>query len=91
MQFFMENLKMNRKRTIFFYLLERGFELQIFSYFLAHDLNFHGREGDEIKSKQASKIERTLLTPPPGSDGPNQPRTTHRAELENTFLPLRLY
>jgi hypothetical protein len=60
LQFFMENLKMNRKRTIFFYLLERGFELQIFSYFLAHDLNFHGREGDEIKSKQASKRFRTL-------------------------------
>ena len=37
-----------------FNLPKRGFELQIFSNFPAHDLNFHGREGDEIKSKQAS-------------------------------------
>ena len=44
MQFFMENLKMNRKRTnIFFDLPERGFEPQIFSNFPAHDLNFQGR------------------------------------------------
>ena len=28
--------------------------------FPAHDLNFHGREGDEIKSKQASKRDRTF-------------------------------
>ena len=42
MQFFMENLKMDRKRTKhFFYLLERRLEPQIFSYFPAHDLNFH--------------------------------------------------
>ena len=39
---------------------EWGFEPQIFSNFPAHDLNFHGREGDEIKSKQASKRDRTL-------------------------------
>ena len=39
---------------------ERGFEPQIFSNFPAHDLNFHEREGDEIKSKQASKRDRTL-------------------------------
>ena len=31
--------------------------------FPAHDLNFHGREGDEIKSKQASKRDRTLWFP----------------------------
>ena len=40
---------------------EREFEPQIFSNFPAHDLNFHEREGDEIKSKQASKRDRTLL------------------------------
>ena len=33
MQFFTENLKMNRERTIFFDLPERGFEPQIFSNF----------------------------------------------------------
>ena len=33
---------------------------QIFSNFPAHDLNFHEREGEEIKSKQASKRDRTL-------------------------------
>ena len=58
----MENLKMKEKKAkLFFDLPERGFELQIFSNFPAHDLNFHGREGDEIKSKQASKRDRTLL------------------------------
>ena len=41
-QFFMENLKMNRKRTKKFDLPERGFEPQIFSNFPAHDLNFYG-------------------------------------------------
>ena len=51
-------LKMNRKRT----KQSRGFEPQIFSNFSAHDLNFHGREGDEIKSKQGSKGDRTLPT-----------------------------
>ena len=60
MQFFMENMKMNRKRTIFFDLPELGFESQIFSNFPAHDLNFHRKEGDEIKSKQASKRDLTL-------------------------------
>ena len=42
MQFFMENLKMKRKkdkRKID--LSEQGFEPQIFSSFLAHDLNFY--------------------------------------------------
>ena len=43
MQFFMENLKMNRKRTKKFDLPEQGFKPQIFSNFPAHDLNFHGR------------------------------------------------
>ena len=61
-QFGMKNLKMNRKRTKkIFDLPERGFEPQIFSNFPVHDLNFHGREGDEIKSKQASKRDRTLF------------------------------
>ena len=45
-----------------FYLPKRGFEPQIFSNFPAHDLNFHEREGDEIKSKQASKRDRTLTS-----------------------------
>ena len=53
----MENLKMNRKDKKNFDLPKRGFETQIFSNFPAHDLN-----GDEIKSKQASKRDRTLLT-----------------------------
>ena len=39
-QFFMENLKMNRKRTKRFDLPELGFEFQIFSNFPVHDLNF---------------------------------------------------
>ena len=44
MQFFMENLKMKRKKgQKFFDLPERGFEPQIFSHFPAHDLNFHGK------------------------------------------------
>jgi hypothetical protein len=51
MQVFLENLKMNRKRTEFFFdLPELGFEPQIFSK----------GKGDEIKSKQASKRDRTL-------------------------------
>ena len=36
MQFFMDNLKMKRKK-------ERGFEPQIFGNFPAHDLNFYGK------------------------------------------------
>ena len=60
-QFFMKNLILNRKRTKkIFDFPERGFEPQIFINFPAHDLNFHEREGDEIKSKQASKRDRTL-------------------------------
>ena len=44
MQFFMEDLKMNRRRTKYFFdLPDRGFEPQIFSNFPTHDLNFHGR------------------------------------------------
>ena len=43
MQFFMENLKMKRKKTKKFDLPKRGFEPQIFSNFPAHDLNFHGK------------------------------------------------
>ena len=47
MQYFMENLKMNRKRDKkrFFDLPERGFKPQIFSNFPTLDLNFHGRCG----------------------------------------------
>ena len=40
---------------------ERGFKPQIFSNFPAHDLNFHESEEPEIKSKQASKRDWTLL------------------------------
>ena len=44
-QFFMENMKMNRKRTEFFFdLLEQGFETQIFSNFPAHGMH-RGRKG----------------------------------------------
>ena len=61
-QFCVKNLKMKRnKGQHFFDLPEWGFEPQIFSNFPTHDLNFHGREGDEIKSTQASKRDRTLL------------------------------
>ena len=42
MQFFMENLKMKRKKDKKkFDLPERGFEPQIFSNFPDHDLNLH--------------------------------------------------
>jgi hypothetical protein len=42
MQFFMENLKMKRKKEQnFFDFPEQGFEPQIFSNFSTHDLNFH--------------------------------------------------
>ena len=55
MQFFMENSKMNRKRTKkFFDLPEQGFKPQIFSNFPNPDLNFIEGEGDKIKSRQAS-------------------------------------
>ena len=56
----MENLKMKKKGQNSFDLKERGFEPKIFSNFPTHDLNFHRREGEEIKSKQASKRDRTL-------------------------------
>ena len=61
-QFFMENLKMNRKRTKTFLTYQSGdSNPQIFSNFPAHDLNFHESEEPEIKSKQASKRDWTLL------------------------------
>jgi hypothetical protein len=50
-----------KKDKTFFDIAERGLEPHIFSNFSAHDLNFHGREGDAIKSKQASKRDRTLF------------------------------
>ena len=44
MQFFMENLRMKRKKDKKkFNLSEQEFEPQIFSNFSAHDLNFHGK------------------------------------------------
>ena len=44
MQFFMENSKIKRKKDKKkFDLQEQGFELQIFSNFPTHDLNFHGK------------------------------------------------
>jgi hypothetical protein len=51
-QFCVKNLKMKRKKDK---IPERGFAPQIFINFPAHDLNFHGRDGDKIKSKQTSK------------------------------------
>jgi hypothetical protein len=50
-----------KREQHFFDLPERGFEPQIFSNFPAHDLNFMESEGVEMKSKQASKRDRTLL------------------------------
>ena len=44
LQFFMKNLKMNRKRIEKIDHPERGgFEPHIFSNFLTHHLNLHGR------------------------------------------------
>ena len=44
MQFFMENLKMKRKKEQKnFELPEQGFKPEIFSNFPANDLNFHGK------------------------------------------------
>ena len=61
--FCVKNLKMKRKKEKkCFDLPERGFEPQIFSNFPAHDLNFMESEEPEIKSKQASKRDRTLVT-----------------------------
>ena len=40
-QFSVKNLKMKREKDNFFYLLECGFEPQIFSNFPANNLNFH--------------------------------------------------
>ena len=59
--FCVKNLKMKKKEQNFFDLLQRVFEPQIFSNFPAHDLNFMESEEPEIKSKQASKRERTLI------------------------------
>ena len=53
-----------KKEQKIFDLPERGFEPQIFSNFPALDLNFMESEGDEIKSKQASKKDRTLTFVP---------------------------
>ena len=55
--FCVKNLKMKKKEQNFFDLPERGFEPQIFSNIPAHDLNFQELE---IKSKQASKRDRTI-------------------------------
>ena len=57
MQFFMENLKMNRKRTKIIDLPERGFEPQIFSNFPTLTFEF---DGDGSKSKIVTKTYRTL-------------------------------
>ena len=44
MQFFMENLKIKRKKDKKILAFQSmGFEPQIFSDFPAHDLNFHGK------------------------------------------------
>ena len=48
-QFCVKNMKM-KKRTKFFDLPERRFELQVFSDFPVYGLNFHWR--GEIKSRQ---------------------------------------
>ena len=40
-QFFMENLKMKRKKGQIFFDLPERFKPQIFSNFPTHDLNFH--------------------------------------------------
>ncbi len=42
MQFYGEFENDQKKDEFFFDLLERGFELQNFSNFTAHDLNLHG-------------------------------------------------
>ena len=61
MQFFMENLKMNRKRTKFFLTYWSGDSNPSFSViFLPMIWIFIEGEGDEIKSKQASKRDGTL-------------------------------
>ena len=61
MQFFMENLKINRKRTKTFLTFRRGYWNSWFSViFPAMIWIFMEDEGDEINSKQASKRDRTL-------------------------------
>ena len=60
-QFCVKNLKMKgKKEKKIFDLPDWGFEHQIFSNFPTQD--FMEGEGDKIKSKQASKRDRTLLT-----------------------------
>ena len=54
-----ENKK--KKEQHFFDLPEQGFEPQIFSNFPVHDWIFMESEEPEIKSKQASKRDRTIL------------------------------
>ena len=51
-QFFMENLKMKRKKDKKIDPPEQRFDPQIFSNFPTHDLNFHLSMGDEITSRQ---------------------------------------
>jgi hypothetical protein len=43
------------EQKFFLDLLDPGFEPHIFSNFPAHDLNFHGREGDEINQNKFLK------------------------------------
>ena len=61
--FFGECGNERKKDKIFLTFLSMDSNPQIFSNFPAHDLNFHifmEGEGDEIKSKQASKRDRAL-------------------------------
>ena len=61
MQFFIENLKMNRKRTKFFLTYWSRDSNSRFSVIFPPMISiFMQGEGDEIKSKQASKRDRTL-------------------------------
>ena len=61
MQFFMDNLKMNRKRTIRFLTFQsRDLNLRFSVIFPPTIWIFMEGEGDEIKSKQASKRDRTI-------------------------------
>ena len=50
-QFFMENLKIKRRKDILD-LPEQGFEPQLFSNLPVHDLNFHVKRGaqDQIQT-----------------------------------------
>ena len=62
MQFFMENLKMNRKRAKIFLTLRRGeANPKFLVIFPTMIWIFMEGEGDKIKSRQAFKRDRTLL------------------------------